>query len=417
MHEYRFFLSYARSDIDDNLRKFYSDLSEEVRKLAMLPPQTRNQEIGFLDEEGIEVGEEWPASIAAALQSTRTLVCLYSSGYFTRPYCGKEFEVFRRRTEGIPGASSLIMPVLWREPEDLPRPLPSPLAAIQYSNAAFGDIYAKLGLYSIMHSSLHDNDYRLFVLEFARQLEAHAKRVAARPLKQLPPLSQISNPFKTPAIEFGSSRRQSDGRSIVQFYFFAGKKNDMKDIKIETEAYGEERERDWRPFFPQTQDSAARISQRVVATQTNLVAEMYPVEKDLTDQLSRAEDENTVVCLLIDPWTVQLEFYRNRLNDYDAKRPINCGALVVWNEQDRELPSRSLVLKQHVEAALSRIIALKDPIFRDSIRSVEDLRKEIRATIFKIQERLIKRANILRPISGTGARPPSISGSGGIPHE
>lgn len=408
MHDYWFFLSYARIDkIGPYLRRFHKDLSEEIRRRAALPASTSIQQIGFFDET-IKVGEKWPDSIAAALQSTRTLVCLYSHGYFGSSQCGKEFEVFRQRTD--PDALPLIMPVLWDAPQDLP-PFPSAVAQIQYSHSAFGDIYAEQGLYSIISLNKYQDDYKQFIRAFARQLKTHVQEFTARPFDKPLSLSQVRNPFEIPETEVDGSMRsaKSDGPSTVQFYFFAGKKADLASIKTETEAYGEKRERDWRPFFPEVKDSAGLISQRA-ATQARLIAEMYPIEKDFTDQLSKAEEENTIVCLLIDPWTVQLEFYRNCLTDYDAKRLVNCGALVIWNEHDRELPARSHVLKQHVKEVFWRLSMSKDPSFRDSIRSVGSLRKEIRVTILEIQQRLIRRGKVLRPVSGTG-KPPSISGS------
>src|SRR6476661_6364046 len=124
MREYWFFLSYARTDnIGPYHKRFHKDLSNEIRRRAALNSSTPIQQIGFFDETGIEVGDKWPDSLASALQSTRTLICLYSRSYFASPYCGKEFEVFRQRVAGVPGALPLIMPVLWDPPEDLP-PLP-----------------------------------------------------------------------------------------------------------------------------------------------------------------------------------------------------------------------------------------------------------------------------------------------------
>src|SRR5205809_4693945 len=116
MNDYWFFLSYARVDFPSQVAKFYADLALEIGSLAALHGKS-SKEIGFLDQNGIDLGRDWSETVRAALQTSRVLVCLYSHAYFKSLYCGKEFEVFLER-------HAPIMPVLWGPAENLPKPLP-----------------------------------------------------------------------------------------------------------------------------------------------------------------------------------------------------------------------------------------------------------------------------------------------------
>src|SRR5688572_33140691 len=115
-----FFFSYARTDAGtEDLKNFYSELVQEVRRKAGLPGDTPESDIGFMDT-SIPIGAEWPEKLANALRTCRTFICLYSRGYFNSDDCGREFQVFSSRLDEFVRASrsrierpSLILPVLW----------------------------------------------------------------------------------------------------------------------------------------------------------------------------------------------------------------------------------------------------------------------------------------------------------------
>ena len=118
-----FFMSYSKTDGDEILKQFYHDLATEVRRLVAYRGDPRPSAVGFMDESSIQTGESWEGTLAEALQRSRTLVCIYSPGYFTSPFCGKEFEVFAMRlrqhiANQPPQAPppSIILPVLWDPP-------------------------------------------------------------------------------------------------------------------------------------------------------------------------------------------------------------------------------------------------------------------------------------------------------------
>ena len=112
---YDFFFSYRRADFGAPMREFFTDLGEEVRKLR---GQDKNENPAFFDQESIETGDNWDATLLAALQQSCVLVPMYSPAYFKSEYCGKEWQLFQLRREAYALAHgglepAVIRPVVW----------------------------------------------------------------------------------------------------------------------------------------------------------------------------------------------------------------------------------------------------------------------------------------------------------------
>lgn len=113
-----YFASYAR--LDDNKYTKLRDSLEELReRVRALMGATDVKEVGFIDLDGVETGEEWVQKLGRVVANCRVLVCFCSRTYFNRPVCGKEFEIFRSR---LPAGAThrYVFPVIW-DKCDLPK--------------------------------------------------------------------------------------------------------------------------------------------------------------------------------------------------------------------------------------------------------------------------------------------------------
>ncbi|MBL8744053.1 MAG: TIR domain-containing protein, partial [Myxococcales bacterium] len=146
----RFFLSYARGDWDDLLSKFFELLVREVRSLAAIDAA----EVAYRDQSNLDIGEHWKDELCAALSQTACLVCILTPTYFTRPYCGREFEFFRRRIARFSPGAPLVLPVLWIPPNIATPPYPAVVTDIQHGKD-FPAVYAEKGLRAIMRERGH----------------------------------------------------------------------------------------------------------------------------------------------------------------------------------------------------------------------------------------------------------------------
>ena len=188
MHDYVFYLSYARLDSDPSLVRFFLDLQKEVQML------TGCSAVGFMDQRSIEVAEPFEQQIAAALGRSAVLLALYSPAYFRSEFCGKEWTVFLSRRPTIsqpPG----ILPVLW-SPWRMLRDVPQIAKQLSHSDPRFPDIYEKQGLRYILRLKKHDDDYAELLHHLAQLVIQTAETAALPPLVDSLLPSRVASAFR-----------------------------------------------------------------------------------------------------------------------------------------------------------------------------------------------------------------------------
>jgi hypothetical protein len=137
-----FFFSYARNtykaaegsrftaaerETINSIDEFYKKLCREVAAGI----QDRNEnEVGFFDQQDLDLSAPWPDRLVEALLSSSVLVALFSPVYFSRRACGREFEVFRRRYSQLTKNNKAIcdhriIPILWERPDYIHKSIPS----------------------------------------------------------------------------------------------------------------------------------------------------------------------------------------------------------------------------------------------------------------------------------------------------
>jgi FxsC-like protein len=388
--------------------------------MAGLRSETKETDVGFFDASGIKIGATWPETLSSALQTCRVLVPLYSRGYFNSEYCGKEFQVFRSRIDdSVQGSSAnisrppLIIPVLWDRPDRLPRPIPQAVSEIQYKDSELGEIYAEEGLYFIMKVSKFKSEYDEFLLRFAGKIAQVAEAEVLPPLPNLPSLNKVKSAFHRPESSQSKSVvvNKSACSRVAQFIYVAGKNTEVRGIRQNIDCYGEQGGREWQPYYPEVTKSVGIIAQGIATTE-DLQYETYPVGDDLIEKIRAAEETNSIVVIVVDPWSIQVESYQNHMLNFDKTDFLNCGILIPWNREDDETSQSLDKLQANVQRTFTRKFIL-NTYFRDSIHSIDDLEREISATINEVRRRLLLKAEVQRPVESTGVPIPSISGPGG----
>jgi FxsC-like protein len=423
MSDYWFFLSYARRDAIDNkyIEKFFNHLAQEVARIAGLPSQKGKKEMSFWDKTGIEPGDRWPDTLADALQTSRVLVCLYSRGYFNSEYCGKELKVFLSRLDkrqlDYPTDTKqppLILPVLWDRPDRLPKPIPAAVSDMQYLHKDFGDVYAQEGLLYLMKLRKNQDEYEAFIDKFAGKLVQAAETYSLPPLENLPVLLKVESAFQIPTAHQAVFHKQANvGPEAVRFIFVAGKDYELAKVRQEIHGYGAQGGRDWRPYLPDVNKTVGVISQGI-ATAENLFYEDLPLCEDVVRQIHDAEKANTIIIVLVDPWSIQIEWYQKHMLEYDKSSFVNSGVLIPWNEANNETEKNKAKLRTTIEKTFHHNLILNSMYFRDSICAIDELEKEIVAAISEARRRLIRTAEILRPVENLGNNSiPMINGPGG----
>jgi FxsC-like protein len=408
-----FFLSYGRRDDIGGayVSFFWEKLAEAVAQKAGLPSDIPKEEVGFFDRSAIEPGDHWRAEIAGALRTCRALVCLLSPSYLRSEYCGKEIKAFTERLAKQGGsASSLVLPILWDRPAKVLRDLPPVLAEIQFPHKEFGEAYAQEGLAYLVRRRKHDG----FVHKFAERLVRAAEEFPLSESDDLPDLKTIDNAFcSEDSPPDRAPGPQVVGPTVAQFVFVAGCNEELASIRKQTDCYGAEGGRDWRPYYPVKKESIGILSQQVASTES-LFYETLAVSDDLIDRIRKAEETNTIVLLLVDPWSIRLRRYESCLRTLDQNAFLNCSLLIPWNESDEETRGRRDELRSTMERTLVRSFIVNNIYVRDSVRSHEELKQEIAGAIGEVRRRMMQLARVFKRIDGAeSSPPPKISATAG----
>jgi FxsC-like protein len=401
------------------VNQFFDELAREVRRIAALPHRVKENEIGFFDKRGIESGDKFDDRLAKALQSSRVLVCLYSRAYFRSDYCGKEFSFFQARIEQYMAASAtknerprVILPVLWDREERVAKWLPSSIHEIQYKHADYGDIYAKEGLLNLMRQQRYKADYAEFIDQFAGKLVAVTEEWKLPQLDPSPKMKTVTSAWsvKTAAPNSEACEPTHHGTDVAHFVFVAGRKSDLVKIKQKVDCYGSEGGRDWLPFYPHEPKTVGWISQ-TLALAADVEYVPLPISESLLQNLRHAEATNTIVIVVVDPWSIHLETYRKKLDAYDQENfNVNSAILVLWNQADSETKDNDEKLRCLVEQSFFRT-SISNTNFRNSIGSIEEFRLAITSAIFDVRNRINRKAKLFRTVGATPL--PRISGPGG----
>ncbi|HWT02447.1 MAG TPA: TIR-like protein FxsC [Pyrinomonadaceae bacterium] len=402
-----FFLSCARNDCDEYLRIFHRDLNDTIRKWTI----SGEGEDGFLDDGNIEPGRQWRDEAIAALQNCRTFVALYSPAYFESEECGKEWQLFSSRlashsadSPSHAGLPPLIMPVLWVPESKLrARPLPAAASTVQYEHSEFGEEYAREGLRQLMSLKRYRRaHYRNFLERFADKLIGAARDHVLRPHTRLPPASEIKSAFRARGAEGSKDAKEpvSAGPRFVQFVFVAGRRDELREVREGLDPYGMEGGYDWHPYLPEVTDEVGDIAQ-AVATKEKLLSGFVQLDDDIIGRIKEAEDQNKIVAIVVDTWTLCLSRYSSFMAEYDRHSFFNSVVLIPWNSRDHETEINRSTLSAKMWGIFVRHAVKPDPnCFVDSISSPDELKKALSTALNRARARISAKAAVVKRAEG-----------------
>jgi len=361
--------------------------------------------------------DQWDATVAEALRTTRVLLCLFTRPYFNSKVCGQEFEVFRQRVAQYVKANNLqhaplIIPVLWHRADRLPA-LPKAVVDLQYTYDDFSAVYTQEGLEYIMRLEKHRDDYQQFLIRMAALISDVTTAHPLPPLAAVPPLKNVPSAFAPKPAQIAPPVEPENGPSFVHFAYVVGDRQQLQNAGVPPDRYGADG-RSWKPYVPEVDRPVGLITQRV-ATDVDLQHEVLPVTNTLIDQLRKADETNTIVVLIVDPWTLKVQTYLDRMMDYDGRNLVSCAVLVVWSGTEQERGAAEQALRPTVNWTFKNTLINNNTYFRPRVASEAELRSEVTAAIIEIRRRLNERAKLFKPVdpAGFAAIPQVAAPSGG----
>jgi FxsC-like protein len=408
---YEFFLSYSRSNNDAYLKQFFDDICEEIRTKRGLPAIA---EVGFFDQRALELGEDWDDSIVEGLKTANVVLAIASPAYFKSEYCGKEWELFRRRIAAAvpPGQPlpPLLKPVIWA-PFDAAQ-VPPRVGVGQF---AFGDPHAiqntKGFKYVLKQQQAYKTEYNDLVDRLAQEIIDAGDDHAVPPLAQAPRLRDVASAFATPAV--GQPAHPAvpaitpSGPKHVQFVYIAADPNTFGGMRLR-EPYVEAGGGDWRPFYPDNTTRVHRFVQSIVATdELDFTSEELPFSPNLLNDIQTAWQRRQIVVLIVDAWSLHWNAaYRNVLSQLDQRLDYHWCVLVPWNEKDGEIMAQRQQIEQAIGNTFDRHSRLApNPMFyRDGIKSADDLKSALCDVLTRLKEEIKKRAPVDMPVPSGPSR-------------
>ena len=319
--------------------------------------------VSFMDV-NIQAGEIWSDEIRDALMRCRVGLALYTPNYFTRRWCGQEFQVLlNRRRPGSGGTG--IVPVRWLK--DVIDP-PKCAAQLQHDSAAFPPEYTSRGMRQLV--ALREvRPYELTLEALTDRIidEANAQRLS--PLTQLdvdavPSAWEVSTP--------GDPQSHTHGNISKTCFVFLSRSG-----------------WDWAPYDG-TPAKIGALAQKITG-ELGLRYEEIPCDATLHQKLKEACDNDVPTVLFGDPASLHADPYAQSLQQYDLQYLLNCATLVPWEpgvkdtiETDpRWIYLKTKICKQKVE---------NPPPYHEwrSIFSPEVLDMKTRTVIEQIRSRLMK---------------------------
>ena len=413
---YEFFLSYSRSNNDAFLKKFFDDLSEEIRGLRGLP---QNAPVGFFDQRELALGDDWDNTIVEALQTSSIFLAVTSPGYFKSEYCGKEWALFRARLAAAAGGGQpapLLKPVIW-----IPFDIMALPAAIRTGQLTLGDpqaIQNTLGFRRVL-KNLTENQiaYNNLVAGLAQEIVHAADQHAVQRLAVIPKLSAVDSAF-TMAPGAGANQPAATGPKHIRFVYVAASPAAFGAVRSK-EAYVDAGGADWKPYYPDDKTRIHRLVQNFVSNDDlDFTSEELAFGPNLVNDIIAAWDKRQIVVLIVDGWSVQWDANsRNILTALDGRLDYHWCVLVPYNENDQD----SMGARQKIDDAMRVVFdrhAILSPnplFFRDKIKSVQDFKTNLRDVLTRLKEEIKKRAPVDMPVpvgpSKTVVTGPSAQGN------
>ena len=404
--DYWFFFSYAHADDGDFLRRFYTDLREEVRQLR----GAEKQEVSFLDRNAISHGSAWETSLETGLRTCRVFVPLYSTAYFKAEYCGKEFAAFRSRLytylkeQQQPVADPLILPVLWSPEANVLPKLPATISGIQYTDDdiqnGYPAEYKTEGVSQLVrrgaapNGTLNDQYWR-FIRRLAVNITNAADQINLPPAATVTPLAKVIAEF--PDSSKTSPDPTAEGPRYVQFIFIAGKQPELqKAARTDLKFYGKHGGSDWLPYLDAYKGNAAALASDVIkALPEGTVYEEVVTSGDIWKQVKLAESQEKIVVVMVDTWTLKIEEYRKLIAPLDSYNSVNCITLIAWNDEDQEANVYKTELETAVNGAFfNKAIQKPSNFLCSSIKSYDTFKDELIKAVTQAQSQLVDIAKI-----------------------
>ena len=203
-----FYLSIARLDGNQQVVRFFHDLSDTIRFRLNLPP---HEPVGFFDSALTQQPVEWSPETSKALKSSPVLVALLSPAYLRDERAGKEWQIFldrirlhQQQQSFDPAIDSkrAIIPITWLSLRGPTSHVVSETAV--FCGAANGVNQQRPVLEMLRSLRDYGRNYSQFIHDLADHITHFSETVLLTQLETIGPFRDCHNCFALPNEPIGS---------------------------------------------------------------------------------------------------------------------------------------------------------------------------------------------------------------------
>jgi FxsC-like protein len=142
-----------------------------------------------------------------------------------------------------------------------------------------------------------------------------------------------------------------------------------------------------------------------------VISEVVEPDAELIKRLREAEQNNKIVAIVVDTWSLLLQVYRGPMLEYDRLNFLNCVVLVAWNDKDDELTeTQRSELMDVMQTTFPRNFFKRDRTCFLETNSHTELMKELSTVLSKARARIREHGEVMRKAESDKGfdRPPRI---------
>ncbi|MFI0513094.1 FxsC-like protein [Streptomyces canus] len=368
-----FYLSHVRTVDEEWVASFFHDLCRVVAERTGRSPETV----------GVRGTPQSPDVSVDLLGRSTVLVVLHSPRYFSQSYCRAELSYFQRRLNmqrsRTGRSANAIVPVMW-EP-DFAHSLDSVIP------------YPPLGVRSEAYR--HDGLLHLLRLKarYRAAYEEVVKAVADRIVAAAEALPEVHG-FDATGSHSPLGAPSPAGSQAVSFVVASSARKDVPDERRSHQYYGKTA-LDWSPYAPGEHEALISLVKNT-ATALDFTATVLPLDEETVDRISREEDPEQLVVLLVDAWVAMRREKHRLLAAVDERNPEATTALEPRARDDTESAEQTVTLDELLNRTLPLMRGRHSEYERWGLPDAESFTSSLRKVLIRLQNEALKSMEAVR---------------------
>ncbi|MEV0487147.1 FxsC protein [Streptomyces sp. NPDC050508] len=366
-----FYLSHVRTVDEEWVASFFHDLCRVVAERTGRSPEA----VGVR-------GKPQSPDVSGLCRST-VLVVLYSPRYFSQSYCRAELSYFQRRLNmqrSRTGRSAdAVVPVMWE-----PDPAHALDAVLPYPPlGARSQAYRRDGLLHLLRLKAR---YRA---DYEEVLRATADRIVVA-AEQLPEV----HGFDATGSHSPLGAPTPAGGQTVSFVVASAAEDDLPEERHSSQYYGKTALH-WSPYAPGEHEALVSLVKNT-ATALDFTATVLPLDEATVDRISREEDPEQLVVLLVDAWVAMRREKRRLLTAVDERSPEATTALEPRSRDDTESAEQAVTLDELLDHALPLMRGQRSEYDHWGLPDAESFTSSLRKVLIRLQNEALKSVEAVR---------------------